>query len=80
MDLPAPVRRLIGNVITHEISKGPAPTEPQGNEPLLGTLDTASRATEGLLGVLLAFLAGFILIFSVGVMFAMGGGPELGWQ
>ena len=75
--LPAPLRRLIGNVIAHEISKGSAPAEPHGNEPLLRTLDTASRATERLLGVLLAFIAGFILIFSVGVMFAIGGGPEL---
>jgi hypothetical protein len=75
--LPAPLRRLIGNVIAHEISKGHAPAEPHGNEPLLRTLDTASRSTERLLGVLLAFIAGFILIFSVGVMFAIGGGPEL---
>ncbi len=77
MDLPAPVRRLIGNVIAHGISKGTAPTEPHGNEPRLGTLDTVSRATEGPFGVLLAFVAGFVLIFSVGLMFAMGGGPEL---
>jgi hypothetical protein len=39
-------------------------------------LDTASRATEGLLGVLLAFVAAFVLIFSVGLMFAIGGGRE----
>jgi hypothetical protein len=77
MDLPAPVRRLIGNAIAHGISKGSAPTEPHGNEPLLRTLDTASRATEGLLGVLLAFAAGFVLVFSVGLMFAIGGGAEL---
>jgi hypothetical protein len=76
MGLPAPVRRLIGNVIAHGISKGTAPAEPHGNEPLVRALDTTSRATEGLLGVLLAFVAGFVLIFSVGVLFAIGGGPE----
>ena len=76
MSLPAPVWRLIGNAIAHEITKGAAPAEPHGNEPLVRALDTASRATEGLLGVLLAFVAGFILIFSVGIMFAIGGGRE----
>jgi hypothetical protein len=77
MGLPAPLRGLIENVVAHGISKGTAPAEPHGNEPLLRTLDTASRATEGLLGVLLAFAAGFVLVFSVGLMFAIGGGPEL---
>ncbi len=77
MGLPAPVRHLIGNVIAHGISKATAPTEPHGNEPLLRTLDTASRVTEGLLGVLLACAAGFALVFGVGLMFAIGGGPEL---
>jgi hypothetical protein len=77
MRLPAPVRGLIANLIAHGISRGTAPAEPHGNEPLVRTLDTASRATAGLLGVLLAFGAGFVLIFSVGVMFAIGGGPEL---
>jgi hypothetical protein len=77
MGLPAPVRHLIGNVLAHGISKAAAPAEPHGNEPLLRTLDTASRATEGLLGVLLAFAAGFVLVFGVGLMFAIGGGPEL---
>jgi hypothetical protein len=76
MGLPAPVRGLIENVIAHGIGKGTAPAEPHGNEPLLRTLDTASRATEGFLGVLLAFIAGFVLIFGVGVLFAIGGGPE----
>ena len=75
--LPAPLRRLIESAIAHETSKGPAPAELHGNQPLLRTLDTASRATERLLGMLLAFIAAFTLIFSVGVMFAMGGGPEL---
>jgi hypothetical protein len=75
--LPAPLRGLITNVIAHGISKGTAPTEPRGNETLVRTLDTASRATEGLLGVMLAFAAGFVLVFSVGLMFAIGGGPEL---
>ena len=77
MSLPAPVRGLIANLIADGISKGTSPGESHGNEPLARTLDTASRATEGVLGVLLAFGAGFVLIFSVGVMFALGGGPEL---
>lgn len=77
LGLPAPVRGLIENVIAHGITKGTAPAEPPGHEPLGRALDTASRATEGLLGVLLAFGAGFVLIFSVGLLFALGGGPEL---
>jgi hypothetical protein len=76
MGLPAPLRHLIGNVIAREISKGTAPTEPHGNEPLVRALDTASRAMEGPFGMLLAFVAGFVLIFSVGLMFAIGGEPE----
>jgi hypothetical protein len=74
--LPAPVRRLLENVIGHGQGRGTAPTELHGNEPLVQTLDTASRATEGVLGVFLAFVAGFVLIFSVGLMFAIGGGRE----
>ncbi len=74
--LPAPMRRLLENVMGHGKSRGTAPTEPQANEPLVQTLDTAGRATEGLLGVLLAFVGGFVLIFGVGLMFAIGGGRE----
>lgn len=74
--LPAPVRGLVENVIAHGIREGIAHAEPHGTEPLVRALDTASRATEGLLGGLLAFVAGFVLIFSVGVMFAIGGGRE----
>jgi len=70
--LPAPVRRLIENAIGH--GTGTAPDEPHGDSPLLGTLETAGRAVGGLLGVMLAFMAGFTLIFSVGLMFAIGGG------
>jgi hypothetical protein len=74
--LPAPVRRLLQNVIGHGKGMGTAPAEPHGNEPLVQALDTASRATEGVLGTFLAFGAGFVLIFSVGLMFAIGGGRE----
>ena len=77
MALPASVHDLIGKVLAHGISKTTAPTEPHGNEPLLRSLDTASRATEGLLRVLLAFAVGFVLVFGVALMFAIGGGPEL---
>jgi hypothetical protein len=71
--LPAPMRRLLENVLGHGKSRSTAPTEVHGNEP---TLETISRATEHLLWVLLAFVAGFVLIFSVGLMFAIGGGQE----
>jgi hypothetical protein len=74
--LPAPMRRLLENVMGHEKSRGTAPTELHGNEPLGRTPNTASGATEGLLGVLLAFVAGFVLIFGVGLTFAIGGGRE----
>jgi hypothetical protein len=75
--LPAPVRRLLENAMGHGKNRGTAaPTELHGNGPLVQALDTASRATEGVLGVLLAFAAGFVLIFSVGLMFAIGGGRE----
>ena len=72
---PAPIRRLLENVMGHEKGRSTAPTEVHGNEPLV-TLETASRATERLLWVLLSFIAGFVLIFSVGLMFAIGGGRE----
>jgi hypothetical protein len=74
--LPAPMRRLLENAMGHGTSRDTAPTELHANEPLVPTLDTASRATEGLLGVLLASVAGFVLIFGVGLMLAMGGGRE----
>jgi hypothetical protein len=74
--LPGPVRRLLQNVIGDALSRGTAPTELREDEPLVQALDTASRTTEGVLGVLLAFIAGFVLIFSVGLMFAIGGGRE----
>ena len=74
--LPAPVRRLIGNAIGHGNSGGTEPTQLQGNAPLVQTVDTIGRATGGLLGVLLAFVAGFTIVFSVGLMFAIGGGPS----
>jgi hypothetical protein len=74
--LPAPMRRLLGDVFGHGKSRGRAPDAVDGNEPLVRTLNTTSRATERLLGVLLSFVAGFVLVFSVGLMFAIGGGRE----
>ena len=74
--VPEPMRRLLENVLGHGASRSTAPTELHGNEPLVRTLETTSRATERLLGVLLAFVAGFVLIFGVGLMFAIGGGRE----
>ena len=72
--LPAPMRRLIEGAIGHVSSRGTAPTEPHGNEPLVRSLETTGRAAGRLLGVILAFLAGFTIMFSVGLMFAIGGG------
>ena len=74
--LPAPMRRLLGNVMRHGKDRSTAPTEVHGNEHLVRTLEAASRATEGVLGVLLAFAAGFVLILGIGLMFAIGGGRE----
>ncbi len=62
--LPAPMRRLIENAMGDASSRDDAPThEPPGNE-----------APGGLLGVMLAFVAGFTVVFGVGLMFAIGGG------
>jgi hypothetical protein len=72
--LPASVRRLIENAMGQGNSSVTAPTEVHGNEPLVQSLETTSRAAGGLLGVMLAFLAGFTIMFSVGLMFAIGGG------
>jgi hypothetical protein len=77
--LPGPVRRLVENVLGQREGSSTVPTETHGNEPLVQALDTATRATEGVLGVILAFAAGFVLIFSVGLMFAIGGGREHLW-
>jgi hypothetical protein len=72
--LPAPMRRLIESAIGHVSSRGTATTELHGNEPLVQSLEAAGRAAGGLLGVLLAFVAGFTIMFSAGLMFAIGGG------
>ena len=62
--LPAPMRRLIENAMGHASSRDDAPTEePHGND-----------APGGLLGVMLAFAAGFTLMFAIGLIFAIGGG------
>jgi hypothetical protein len=64
--LPVPIRRLLENATGHASSSDGAPTE----EPL------GDEAAGGLLGVMLAFVAGFTLVFGVGLMFAIGGGPS----
>jgi hypothetical protein len=74
--LPAPVRRLLENAIGHGKSEDAGPSESHGNEPRSRPLDPTGNDMEGPLGVLLAFVAGFVLIFSVGLMFAIGGGRE----
>jgi hypothetical protein len=72
--LPAPARRLIESVMGQGSSSAAAPAEQDGKEPLVQSLETTGRAVGGLLGVMLAFLAGFTIMFSVGAMFAIGGG------
>ncbi len=60
-ELPAWARPLVGAGVT----------PPAGDDRPEG-LD-AAQAT---LGPLLAFIAGFVLIFAIGMMLAIGGGPE----
>jgi hypothetical protein len=60
--------------VTYNMLGGLPESELQGKEPFVQTLDTVSRALGGGLGVLLAFVASFILVLGLGLMFAIGGG------
>ena len=72
--LPASVRRLIENAVGHGNSGVTASTELHDNDQPVQALEATGRAAGGLLGVMLAFVAGFSIMFSVGLMFAIGGG------
>lgn len=68
-ELPAWLRRLVHSAIVQEGASSTNELEPPGTGPS-EELDTAQNT----MGVFLAFIAGFVLMFSVGLMFAIGGG------
>jgi hypothetical protein len=63
--LPEPVRRLVDSAL----GTGGGGTGDPGVAPGSNPLHTP-------MGMMLAFLAGFILVFAIGLMFALGGGPS----
>jgi hypothetical protein len=67
--LPVWLRRLVHSATGQEDASSTREPKPPGTGPSEG-LDTAQRT----IGMLLAFTAGFVLMFSVGLMFAIGGG------
>jgi hypothetical protein len=69
-ELPAWLRRLVHSATGQGSASSTGEPEPPGTDP--DGLDTGQSA----IGVLLAFTAGFVLVFSVGSMFAIGGGRE----
>jgi hypothetical protein len=70
-ELPAWLRRLVHSATVQEGTSSTSEPEPPGTGPSEG-LDTA----QSTMGVFLAFTAGFVLMFSVGLMFAIGGGRD----
>ena len=74
--LPEPMRRLIENAMGPPNSGKTPPSELQGKQPFVQALDTVGHAIGGGLGVLLAFIASFTLVFSAGLIFAIGGGQS----
>jgi hypothetical protein len=74
--LPEPMRRLIENAMGPANSGKTPRSELKGKEPFVQALDTVGHAIGGGLGVLLAFVASFTLVSSVGLMFAIGGGQS----
>jgi hypothetical protein len=69
-ELPPWLRRLVHSATLQEGVRSTSESEPPGTDP--EGLDTAQTT----LGVLLAFMAGFVLVFGVGSMLAIGGGQE----
>ena len=70
-ELPAWLRRFVHSATGQEGASSTGEPKPPGTGPSEG-LDTG----ESIIGVLLAFTAGFVLMFSVGLMFAIGGGRD----
>jgi hypothetical protein len=69
-ELPPWLRRLVHSATVQEGVRSTTEPEPPGTDP------EGLDAAQSTLGVLLAFMAGFVLVFSVGLMFAIGGGRE----
>jgi hypothetical protein len=69
--LPGWLRSFVRSATGHEGASSTGELKPPAIGPSEG-LDTGQRA----IGVLLAFTAGFTLMFSVGLMFAIGGGRD----
>jgi hypothetical protein len=68
-ELPVWLRHVVHFATGQEGASSTGEPKPPGTGPSEG-LDTA----QSTMGVFLAFIAGFVLIFSVGLMFAIGGG------
>jgi hypothetical protein len=68
--LPPWLRRLVHSATVREAVRSTIESEPSRTEP------EGLDAAQSTIGVLLAFMAGFVLMFSVGLMFAIGGGRE----
>ena len=68
-ELPGWLRRFVHSATGQEGPSSTGEPKPLGTDPSAG-LDSA----QSIMGVLLAFTAGFVLMFSVGLMFAIGGG------
>lgn len=67
--VPGWIRRLVEpDTGQGGMSSSMRPEDPPENHP--------SQGLESTLGILLAFVAGFVLIFSVGLLFAIGGGRQ----
>ena len=69
--LPAWLRRLVHSATVQEGANSTNELKPPETGPS-EELDTA----QSTIGVFLAFTAGFVLMFSVGLMFAIGGGRD----
>jgi len=69
--LPVWARSLLESTIGQGHASSKRQAEPSGSE-LPEPMDPAQRT----MGVMLAFIAGFVLVFSVGLMFALGGGRD----
>jgi hypothetical protein len=68
--LPEWTRRLAESAVRQGLASSEPGAQASGDLP--EPLDTA----QSTMGVMLAFMAGFVLVFSVGLIFALGGGRE----
>ncbi len=70
--LPVWARRLVASAIEQGLADRKQRPEPPGSDPPGEPMDAA----QGTMGALLAFGAGFVVIFAVGLMLALGGGRD----